>query len=155
MAASKAFEKAKAKVLEALAPNAGVDGWCGKMHEKVKALEDWPVNSAQLRNVSVRYKVVILRAELAEKFPALKFSVRTEHFSGGSAINVHWKGKIEGSEEHKKALLETAEKVVRKYSNAGDTDAMVDYFDYDNYVDFNEDFDQKYGKKEAEAPAVA
>lgn len=156
MVASKAFEKAKAKVVAGLEPKAAQDEWYAKKLAKVKALEDWPANSADLRSIGVKFKAVLLRAELAEKFPLLKFSVRVDYFSMGSAIDVHWKGKPAGvSPEELKVMVDKAEGVVGKYSDAGNTDAMVDYFDYDNFVHFNEDFDQKYPKKEAEAPAAA
>ncbi len=137
---SKLFEKAKAKGVAILEPSAAKDDWYAKKLEKVKALNDYPTKSSDLRSVGVKAKAIFLRAELAEKFPALKFSVRVEYFSMGSAINVRWKGVIEGSPEHKKALLETIEAVVYKYSDRGHTDLMTDYFDHDNFVHFSEDW---------------
>ena len=85
---SKLFEKAKAKGVAILEPSAAKDDWYAKKLEKVKALNDYPTKSSDLRSVGVKAKAIFLRAELAEKFPALKFSVRVEYFSMGSAINV-------------------------------------------------------------------
>jgi len=44
----------------------------------------------QTRYISTTETAKIIRQELAKAFPGIKFSVRSESYSGGSSINVGW-----------------------------------------------------------------
>jgi len=63
-----------------------------------------------------------LRIELKRAFPSVKFSVRSESYSGGCSINVGW---VDGP------LTEDVEKVSDKYQE-GNFDGMEDLYNYDH-----------------------
>ncbi len=63
-----------------------------------------------------------LRAELKRAFPAVKFSVRSESYSGGDSIHVGW---TDGP------LLEDVDKISGKYQE-GSFDGMTDCYNYDH-----------------------
>jgi hypothetical protein len=62
-----------------------------------------------------------MRQELKAKFPGIKFSVRTEVYSGGSSINVHW---------DMGPTVAAVERVTGKYQQ-GWFDGMTDSYNYD------------------------
>jgi len=61
-----------------------------------------------------------IRAELREAFPGVKFSVRSDRFSGGDAIDVRW---TDGP------TSKSVEKIVNKYAE-GSFDGMTDCYEY-------------------------
>lgn len=61
-----------------------------------------------------------IRAELREQFPGVKFSVRSERFSGGDAIDIRW---TDGPS------ADLVRGVVNKYKY-GDFDGMTDSYNY-------------------------
>lgn len=63
-----------------------------------------------------------LRIELKRAFPRIKFSVRSESYSGGDSINVGW---TDGP------LTEDVEKISNKYQE-GSFDGMIDLYEYDH-----------------------
>jgi hypothetical protein len=63
-----------------------------------------------------------IRAEVKAKFPGVKFSVRSENFSGGDSVNVDW---TDGPD------YEEVEKIVDSYQ-AGHFDGMQDMYVYDD-----------------------
>lgn len=93
--------------------------------EILKHKKTFPQSSLDLKNVDVAIKSKILKAELKTKFPQIPFNVRTSRYSGGSSINVNWKDAV---------APEKVRKIVDKYADAGNSDSMTDYSDYDNYV---------------------
>lgn len=66
-----------------------------------------------------------IRAELKEKFPDVKFSVRSESFSMGNAVDIEWQ---DGPSE------EAVREVVGKYQY-GHFDGMIDLYEYSNQRD--------------------
>lgn len=93
--------------------------------EILKHKKTFPQKSIDLKNVDVAIKSKILKAELKTKFPQIPFNVRTSRYSGGSSINVNWKDAVSP---------EKVRKIVDKYADAGNSDSMIDYSDYDNYA---------------------
>lgn len=93
--------------------------------EVLKHKKTFPQSSIDLKNVDVAIKSKILKAELKTKFPQIPFNVRTSRYSGGSSINVNWKDAV---------APEKVRKIVDKYADAGHSDSMTDYSDYDNYA---------------------
>lgn len=71
------------------------------------------------------YVASIIKAELKAKFPGIKFSVRSETFAGGDAVNVSYD---KGS---KAPVQKEVETVVNKYQ-AGHFDGMTDCYEYTN-----------------------
>lgn len=71
-----------------------------------------------------------IRAELREKFPGVKFSVKSSRFSGGDAIDIDW---TDGP------TTKAVHEIVDKYKD-GDFDGMTDSYDYKRTADrgFNE-----------------
>jgi hypothetical protein len=92
---------------------------------KLKGLGMFPRTNEDLKDVDVAIKSKILKAELKTKFPKVPFEVRTQRYSGGSSINVHWTDAV---------APKKVRPIVDKYAHPGKTDSMTDYFDYDNYV---------------------
>lgn len=136
------FEKAKQaaiadldkhiKRLAALGSNyAGTLDWYNKKVEKVKALNEFPVNSAQLDAVGVTAKAKILKAHLEQELPAIKFSVKSHRFAGGSALEVYF---VTPKEQLNREISDKAQKIVALYSNDHGSDPMTDYFAVDNYA---------------------
>lgn len=66
-----------------------------------------------------------IRAILKKKFPAIKFSVNSQNYSGGSSINVKW---IDGP------MAEKVEALVMKYQY-GSFNAMEDLYEFSNSID--------------------
>lgn len=62
-----------------------------------------------------------IRIELAERFPGIKFSVRTKFFSMGNSIDVRW---VDGPR------TTTVQKVIDAYA-AGRFDGMTDCYNYE------------------------
>lgn len=132
---NKAFDAIKAKAIDAVFgkqgfnPQASIDTWLMGKVDKIKALNDFPVDNVALKNVPVRAKIIILRAELKAKFPGVKFAVVKD---GYNSIRVTIKSPVDA---------EAVKILGAKYSNPGNTDLMTDYFDYDNYVFVGEDIE--------------
>ena len=63
-----------------------------------------------------------IKRELAEAFPGIKFRVRSESFSGGNAVDVHWEDGPTTKE---------VDAITGKYQR-GDFDGMQDLYEYDN-----------------------
>jgi len=68
-----------------------------------------------------------IRKELKDKFPGVKFSVRSESFSGGDAINVYYPKDFE------KENIEFIDNLCRRYQE-GTFDGMQDLYEYDNKI---------------------
>lgn len=69
-----------------------------------------------------------IKAELAKAFPVIKFSVRSENYSGGDSINVSWNCG---------PTTKQVEKIVDKYSE-GSFNGMIDLYEYDSDSDSRE-----------------
>lgn len=65
-----------------------------------------------------------IRAALKANFPGVKFSVRSETYSGGSSVNVSWTDL---------PLTEEVEKVVNRFKS-GSFDGMTDMYETSGYV---------------------
>ena len=63
-----------------------------------------------------------IRIELKKAFPEVKFSVRSESYSGGDHININW---TDGP------LTDDVEKITGKYQK-GDFDGMEDIYNYNH-----------------------
>lgn len=63
-----------------------------------------------------------MRTELKKEFPNIKFSVTSENFSGGNAVNVHY---VDGVSKEK------VEAITRKYQY-GHFNGMIDSYEYSN-----------------------
>jgi hypothetical protein len=63
-----------------------------------------------------------IRKVLKEKFPAIKFSVRSSNFSMGNSVDIPYKDGVPAEE---------IDKAVRKYQ-FGNFDPMTDSYDYSN-----------------------
>ena len=61
-----------------------------------------------------------IRIELARSFPGIKFSVKTERYSGGNSITVSWTDGPTSAQ---------VDEISKKY-NAGHFDGMTDCYDY-------------------------
>jgi hypothetical protein len=61
-----------------------------------------------------------IRTELKRAFPSVKFSVRTEQYSGGNSVNVSW---TDGP------TAQQVERITNKYAG-GSFDGMTDCYDY-------------------------
>lgn len=64
----------------------------------------------------------VIRKELKQSFPDIVFSVRSENFTGGNAVNIDY---TDGPR------IEEVEKIVRKYEY-GQFDGMQDLYEYTN-----------------------
>lgn len=62
----------------------------------------------------------LIRAELKEKFPKVKFSIRSENFAGGNSVHISW---VDGPKQ------DVVGDVVDKYQD-GDFDGMTDCYNY-------------------------
>lgn len=62
----------------------------------------------------------LIRKELKEKFPNIKFNVRSENYTGGNSVNIEYTDEIPEAE---------IEKVVEKYKD-GYFDGMTDMYEY-------------------------
>lgn len=124
---TKNLNKVKDKILKHMGEPKSDDSWETNKYNKIKNLDGYPQHSSQLKNVGVKYKAPIMKAHLNDTYPNNKWSVRTEYFSMGSAINGHWTG---GGEYPYGAN----EEVAQMYTDSGATNMMVDYSDTDNYV---------------------
>lgn len=91
----------------------------------LKQLGTFPRTPTDLKNVDVAIKSKILKAELKTKFPKIPFEVRTQRYSGGSSINVHWKDAV---------APKVVEPIVKKYSTDLGSVPMEDYYSVDNYA---------------------
>ncbi len=63
-----------------------------------------------------------IKAELKASFPNVKFSVKSENYSGGDAVNIYW---TDGPDN------EAVNNIVRKYEY-GTFDGMTDCYNYTN-----------------------
>jgi len=63
----------------------------------------------------------LIRKELKEKFPGIKFSVRSESFAGGNSVDIDYTDGVPDDE---------IRKIVNKYE-AGSFDGMTDMYNYD------------------------
>lgn len=63
----------------------------------------------------------LLRKELKEKYPAIKFNVRSKSFSGGNDVNIDYTNGVPADE---------IRKICHKYE-AGSFDGMTDMYNYD------------------------
>lgn len=61
-----------------------------------------------------------IRAELKAAFPSVKFSVKSESFAGGNAVDVSWDGLPSRDEVNA---------IVKKYQH-GSFDGMTDCYEY-------------------------
>lgn len=68
-----------------------------------------------------------IKQELKQMFPTLKFRVKSENFSMGSAVNVY----LIGTEEEYVRVRDEVGSLIRKYEY-GSFDGMTDSYDYDN-----------------------
>lgn len=67
----------------------------------------------------------LIRQELKEKYPSIKFSVKSDTYAGGDSVNVRYTdGPIE---------IEV-ERLLRKYEY-GSFNSMLDLYEYDNHQD--------------------
>ncbi len=114
----------------------------GEKYEEVKSLSTTDITK-------------LIRKEIREKYKGMKISVTSEHFSGGSAINItikecgfnpintEWNPKEEDMQlrkskynEEGESLLKELEEVANKY-NYDRSDVMTDYFDVMFYLHVN------------------
>jgi hypothetical protein len=93
--------------------------------EFLKQKGTFPRSPEDLERVDVAIKSKILKAELKQKFPNVPFEVRTQRYSGGSSINVHWKDAV---------AVEKVNPIVKKYSKDLGSDSQSDYYNVDNYA---------------------
>jgi len=110
-------------------------GWRGEKYEETK-------------NLPLKEIAKLIRKEIKQKFPDVKVSIRTKHFSGGCSIDVTIKQapfKIINPEwdytspytvdkytKEARELLKEIEKIVNQY-RYDDSDAQIDYFDTNFY----------------------
>lgn len=126
---SPGFLKAKKdalKVAEKILKKYPQSDWAIRDIDRVVKIQGYPENSIEIRNMDVRVKAKFLKAQLHEVFPGTKWSVKTEFFSMGSAIDAILK---EGHVNE-----EVASAIGKLYQDDGQTDTMTDYFDQDNFV---------------------
>jgi len=118
-------------------PNYTRNAWAGEKYKVTKGM-----STAQIAK--------LIRSELKEKFPKVKFSIRTQLYAGGSSINVHIKWlpfnplnpawnkndyDLRAAPRYKAEcteLLKDVEHIVNQYRYS-DSDGMVDYFDTNFY----------------------
>jgi hypothetical protein len=86
---------------------------------------EFPVESIEIKEVDIKYKVRLLKEELQRSFPAVKFTVKGEHYSGGCSIDVLC---VDGPNTDKVRAI--ADKYQYTYP---DNDSSTDYFHVDNY----------------------
>ncbi len=118
---SKGFDKAKTRALKIMGEPKS--DWDRKEYNSVKNLDGYPTHSSQLRGVKAGAKASIMKAHLHDAYDEAKFSVRKRDYN---SIDAGWKG---GG-----AYPYGAGKLVDVYSNRGQTNSQVDYFDTDTYV---------------------
>ena len=123
----KSFDKAKARAMKGMTKPEADDTYQLNKYNAINNLDGFPTHSSQLRGAGVSVKAPLMKAHLQSVYPDNKWSVRTEYFSMGSAIDGHWKG---GGKYPYGASSEIAE----LYSNRGASNMQVDYSDTDNYV---------------------
>lgn len=89
---------------------------------KSRILQEYPYLEAKATSKKSDHALAAsnLKRELARKFPAVKFSIRSESYSGGCSINVDW---TDGP------LTEKVQAVCNKYRDS-DFDSMVDLKTY-------------------------
>lgn len=120
----KKFDTIKSKILQDMGDP--TEGYYQKKKDIVTSLKGFPTNGGDIEGLGVRYKAPIMKLHLQEKHPNSKWSVRTEYFSGGSAINAHYLG---GEYPY------GASEIGSIYSQTGaGYDPQTDYFPIDNYV---------------------
>ena len=61
-----------------------------------------------------------IRKELKEKYPSIKFSVRSESFAGGNSVDIYYTNGVPEDD---------IRKLVNKYES-GHFDGMTDYYNY-------------------------
>ena len=67
-----------------------------------------------------------IRRELKEKFPSIKFSVRSESFAGGNSVDIYYTNGVPADE---------VRKLVNKYES-GHFNGMTDCYNYHNNRDY-------------------
>lgn len=81
-------------------------------------LDQWKKNPASSDiSISAADTAKLIRSQLKDKFPGMKFSVRTSTYSGGASITIEW---TDGP------TAKMVEKVSKTYGGAG-FDGMTDY----------------------------
>lgn len=112
-----------------------------KEAEKKKSLEGKP----ERHSIDTADVAKLVRKDLKEHFPKVKFSVRIERYAGGSSINVSWKN---GPSEKK------VEEIAGHYK-AGHFDGSIDLYEYNDspycnsYIFFRRELDHDLYVNEA------
>lgn len=88
--------------------------YVAERREKHKAAEEAPIKSGDY--VSVARTAKLIRAQLAKKFPEVKFSVRSNSYSLGASIDIDW---VDGPAK------DEVQKVTGAFSGSG-FDGMID-----------------------------
>jgi len=86
----------------------------------------------QLSTAALAAKAI--RKELKEKFPGVKFSVRSSNFSMGNSVDIEYDVIAHGVEGDNKAPVKGVWEVVGKYQY-GHFDIMTDSYEYSNRQD--------------------
>jgi len=68
----------------------------------------------------------MIRKELKEKFPTIKFRVRSENYAGGDAVNIYYQNGVP---------QEKVEEITKKYQY-GSFNGMIDMYENTNRRDF-------------------
>lgn len=72
------------------------------------------------------YVASLIKKELKAKYPQVKFSVKSQTYSGGDSVDVHYV-----MEDESYPTQETIQTIVNKYQ-AGHFDGMTDMYEYDS-----------------------
>jgi len=86
----------------------------------------------QLSSAALAAKAI--RKELKEKFPGVKFSVRSSNFSMGNSVDIAYNTVLHGFDGDGKAPANEVWKVANKYQY-GHFDGMTDSYEYSNCHD--------------------
>ena len=133
---SKEFELAKDKALKTAQKD--IDRYFAKrgkyseydLRDKavIQSLTDFPTDCKSIRYLDVKFKAILLKAQLQKEFPKAEIKVRIDRYSMGASIDAWIKGEKEDINESR------ASQIGNLYQDRGQTDTMTDYFDFDNYV---------------------
>lgn len=86
----------------------------------------------QLSTAALAAKAI--RKELKEKFPGVKFSVRSNNFAGGNAVDVSYDIVSLGDRGDGTVPVDAVWDIVKKYQY-GHFDGMTDSYEYSNRQD--------------------
>lgn len=86
----------------------------------------------QLSTAALAAKAI--RKELKEKFPGVKFSVRSSNFSMGNSVDISYDVITHGVEGDNKAPVKDVWDIASKYQY-GHFDGMTDSYEYSNFHD--------------------